>query len=179
MTRERVFRAGGQALAIGAVLELTGSALSLLNMTVPAIPGVVLALLLEAADVATALGIIAWYGSQMVETGKLGFNGLVVALTGLLFGIAGFFTPYVWLLYLVGLAMLAAATRRARRYPTGIIWIWLVGSFVALGGSVVGILALQVFGIALSCLCRFQFGRAIMARFPDRVDLEGSSRCNP
>ena len=165
MTWERLFYKGGNALVIGAVLEVIGIGLYILTLIVPLIPGIVFASLLSVADVLTFFGIFAWYGSQMVETGTLGFNGFVVVVTGLLLGISKFFTPYIWLLYLVGLAMLAKANSRANRYPTNNAWFWLVGSTITLSGSVVGILALIGLGTAISCFGRYQLGKSIMAKF--------------
>jgi len=170
MTWERLFHKGGRALATGAVLEIIGIGLYFLTLNVPLIPGLASAILLTAADVLTVFGILAWYGSQMDESGSLGFNGFVVAVTGLVLGISNFFIPYIWLLYLVGLAMLATANSRAHRYPTKNAWYWLVGSTIALIGSVVGINILGIniligLGTALSCFGRFQLGKSIITRF--------------
>jgi hypothetical protein len=139
MTWERLFYKGGKALAIGAVFEIIGIGLYFLTLMVPRIPEQVFASLLIVADVITVFGIFAWYGSKMVETGTLGFYGFAVAITGLLLGISKFFIPYIWLLYLVGVAMLATANNRAHHYPTSNVWFWLVGSAITLIGSVVGI----------------------------------------
>jgi hypothetical protein len=165
MTEERLFYKGGRALSIGAVLEVIGFGLYLVTLTVPVIPGLVSASLLILAEVLTVYGIFAWYGSQMAEMGTLGFRGFVVATTGLLLAIAGFFMPYVWLVYLVGVAVLGIANSRAHRYPTGDVWVWLAGSLVALSGSVLGIHAVTGLGNALSCLGRFRLGKSIVAQF--------------
>ena len=165
MTWERLFYKGGKALVIGAVLEFIGISLYFLTLMVPYIPGLVYASLLEVADVFTVFGIFAWYGSQKTDTGTSGFNGFVVAMTGLLLGISNFFTPYIWLLHIVGVAMLAKANRRAQHYPTSNIWFWFAGLVITLTGSVVGIQILLGLGIALASFGRYQLGKSIMAKF--------------
>ena len=165
MTWERLFYKGGKALAIGAILEIIGSVLYLLILMVPYIPGFVSASLLEVADVLTVFGIFAWYGSQKTDTGSSGYKGFAVAMIGLLFGISNFFTPYIWLLYIIGVAKLATANQRAQHYPTSNIWVWFAGLVIALTGSVVGIKILIGLGTALSGIGRYQLGKSITARF--------------
>lgn len=165
MTWERLFYKGGRSFVIGAVLEFIGISLYLLTLMAPYIPGIVSASLLEVADVFTVFGIIAWYGSQKNEIGSPGFNAFVVAMTGLLLGMSNFFTPYIWLLHIVGVAMLANTNRRTVHYPTINIWLWFAGLVIALTGGIVGIQILLALGTALASFGRFQLGKSMMNRF--------------
>ncbi|MCP4724816.1 MAG: hypothetical protein GY863_07260 [bacterium] len=165
MTWERIFFKGGQALTISAVFDIIGICLFFLSMNVPMIPGLIFSILFIIANINTVFGILALYGSQMAETGNLGFNGFVVAVTGMLLGISSFFTPFTWFIYYIGLAMLAKANNRARYYPSNNIWFWVCGSLIGLTGIITGIHVLTGFGTVLSCFGRFQLGRSIKARF--------------
>ncbi len=161
---ERLLRKGGSALIAGALLDLTGIVLYLaVGQLSPVL--LTVASLLMIANICTAFGIIALYASQWEETGSLGLNAFSLLMIGLLLGVAKFYTPYTWIFYLIGLALMAVASKRAGHYSSALLWLWMLGGMTSLGGSISGIQGLLGLGTALSCFCRFSLGRSMVARF--------------
>ncbi len=165
MTSERLFYKGGQALRSAAVLEGVGMAVRLISMEMPVIPEIISPMLIIGANVLAVFGILAWYCSQVKETGLTGYWGFLITMSGLLLGMSGFFAPYIWGVYLIGFAILAAANSMARHYPSGMAWFWLLGTTIGMAGTFLGLHMATWVGTVLSCSCQFLMGTAIKRRF--------------
>ncbi len=106
-----------------------------------------------------SLALIGSYAVQYPEAGALGLTGISLSLLALLIT---FMLPLPgYGLYLLGLLMFAAASARARVLPTTAVWLWLMGSFIAVAGGFLEFTLLYTLGFLIAGGSRIWLGYSL------------------
>jgi len=167
VSSRKLFRwSGGAAIASG-VCAILAAASVLLAPVIPGTPVFVNSLLLLAVNVLSVYVLVGLYGCQVVESGGLGLIGFIVALTGYLLGMVGFYAPFGWLVFLTGAVLLAVAVGRAGVLPGWgalMVWLWFLGALVTVVAGVVELVLLVGLGLAIHGAARIGLGIAMRRR---------------
>jgi uncharacterized protein (DUF697 family) len=162
MPVKKLLRLSGTAGIISAVLDLAGALLAIAVVIVPAIPLLSHAVLSTAANVLLVFLLMGIYGCQIEESGTQGLAGFAISVIGLLLGLARFFSPLGWLLFLVGVCTLSLANTRTARLPRGAMWFWAVATLLSIGLPYTGVWLLSaVLCRLLTMYAKLQIGRSL------------------
>lgn len=132
-------------------------------------PNTIIIALGFAAEILLLFGLMGIYGSQIKESGSLGFFGFLLATisicfsmgqtwlpeSGQLVGIAGVLGPLIGITGVPAYILLGIGTLRADLLPRWTAWLWIIGyslSFISMLGSVAGLAIAEYFvalGIAI------------------------------
>ena len=88
MTFKKLIRLCGTAAISSGIADIIGIFIIFIASYVPGIPGIASTVFLMAGNVLLAFALIGIYGCQFEKTGNLGLTGFVIALSGLLLGMA-------------------------------------------------------------------------------------------
>lgn len=159
MPAKKLLGLSGTAGLLSATFDLVGALAAFAVMIVPAIPQLSYTLFFTAANVLLVFLLMGIYGCQTEESGTPGLAGFVISVIGLLLGLARFFPPLGWLLYLIGVCTLSLANMRTARLPRGAMWFWAVAILLSIGLPYTGIWLLSaVLCPLLTMYAKFRIG---------------------
>jgi hypothetical protein len=161
MTFEKLIRLGGTAAISSGIADIIGIFILFIALYVSAIPGIASGVFLMAGNVLLAFALMGIYGCQFEKTGYLGLTGFVFALSGLLLGMARFFSPLGWGLYLIGILMLVVANYESKIIPSTGLWLWFAGVAISLGMGIAGMKILSYLGTLISGAARTWIGMSL------------------
>jgi hypothetical protein len=159
MSTDKFFRMGAMAAVASSGFSILAAPAAIAGSLVPVLPDVVLMVLLLVADLFIFFALIGLYGVQAEKSGTTGLVGFTLAEIGL--AVTPFLAPVGWLLFLVGLFALAAASSRAGVLPAGAMWLWFGGALVAVSAGLLGLGLLLAIGLLISAVGRAWLGMAL------------------
>jgi hypothetical protein len=132
MTFAKLFRLGGSAGIASGILFVLSALVLFAGIFASSIPDIVFITLVLFSNVLIVFTIMALYGVQIKETGNEGVAGFALSMIGLLLDLADFFSPLGSVLFVIGLALLAAANMRTGRLPILAMWLWVAVAVLSL-----------------------------------------------
>jgi hypothetical protein len=166
MLTDKFFRMGAMAALASSGFSILAAPVAIAGRLVPILPDPVLVVLLLIADLFIFFALIGLYAVQAEESGTTGLVGFILAEMGL--AVTPFLAPVGWLLFLVGLLALAAASSRAGVLPAGAMWLWFAGALVAVSAGLAGMGFLLALGLLISAGGRAWLGLALWSGPPTR-----------
>jgi hypothetical protein len=166
MLTDKFFRMGAMAALASSGFSILAAPVAIAGRLVPILPDPVLVVLLLIADLFIFFALIGLYAVQAEESGTTGLVGFILAEMGL--AVTPFLAPVGWLLFLVGLLALAAASSRAGVLAAGAMWLWFAGALVAVSAGLAGMGFLLALGLLISAGGRAWLGLALWSGPPSR-----------
>jgi len=166
MSRDRLLRWSGLAAMASGALMLVLAVTLVLDQLTPALPDWPQVGLRLGANVLVVLALVGIFYALSPWTGKLGKAGIVLAVGGLLLLIASFFPLAGWGLLLLGLLLFASASTRAGLRTGPGLWLWLLGSSLALLTGLMDKPILMALGMLLSGCGQVWLGCAARCEMP-------------
>ena len=160
MSRQRLLRWSGLAAMVSGALMLVLALTMMTDQLATGIPDSLLVGLRVSANVVVILALMGIFYALSPWTGRLGKAGIVLAVLGLLLLIASFFPMVGWGLLLLGLLLFASASTRAGLKTGPGLWLWLVGSSLALLTVLMDKPILMALGMLLAGCGQFWLGCA-------------------
>ena len=161
MTFKKLIHLGGMAAIISGIADIIGIFIIFVALYASAIPTIAYAVFLMAGNVVLAFALMGIYGCQLEKTGYLGLTGFVFALSGLLLGMARFFTPLGWVLLLIGILMLVVANYESKIIPSAGLWLWFAGIAISVGMGIAGMKIPSYLGTLISGTARIWIGTSL------------------
>jgi hypothetical protein len=138
MSFGKVYRLGGSAGIASGILFILSALALFTSILVKGIPDLVFITLVLFANVLIVFLLIAIYLVHINETGSSATSGFMISIIGLLLDLANYFDPLGWILFIIGLALLAVANMPSGRLPNLAMWSWVVVAAISLPFSFLG-----------------------------------------
>ena len=166
MSRQRLLRWSGVAAMVSGTLIVVLALAMVTDQLATGVPDSLLVVLRVGANVVVVLALMGIFYALSPWTGRMGKAGIVLAVLGLLLLIASFFPMAGWGVLLLGLLLFAAASTRAGLKTGPGLWLWLVGSSLALATWLMDRPILMALGMLLSGCGQFWLGCAARCEMP-------------
>jgi len=136
---DTITRIGGISAIICGVCNILGGSLVILAFSVPGIPSLAWSVFFTFSMVLTVFPLIAISYRLFYGGGSLVVAAYILSLFGLVLGLAGFFSPSGWVIYLFGFLLLAIANMENRQVNRGAMWLWFFCILISFGTSFLNI----------------------------------------
>jgi hypothetical protein len=157
MTR-RMIRFGSLSAVVSGFLLIILTLMLVVDMFLPAIPGVLFTALALSADILLVFALIGLYVGAGEELGKLSSVGFVLMIAGTMIELARFFSPVGNILFLLGLVSFSLAVYRAQKAYRWAFWLWVAGLVVFMVAGVFNLHRILSLGVLLAGVSRIWWG---------------------
>jgi hypothetical protein len=161
MSADKLYHMSAVAAVASSGFSILAVPVAIAGRLVPVLPDLVFMALLLVTDLLIFFALIGLYGVQAQEIGTPGLVGFILAEVGL--AVTPFLAPAGWLLFLVGLLVLAAVSSQAGVLPAAAMRLWFAGALVAVSAGLLGMGFLLAVGLLISAGGRAWLGRALLA----------------
>jgi len=128
-----ITKIGGIASIMSGLCSILGGTLVITAFFIPAIPSLTWGIVFTFRNVLIVFPIIAISYKLSDNGGCLVKAAYISSLSGLLLGLAGFFSPSGWVIYMLGILLLAIANMKNRYVSRTALWLWFFFIIVSMG----------------------------------------------
>lgn len=140
---DTITRIGGISAVTCGVCNILGGSLVILTIAIPGIPSLAWSVFFTFSLVLTVFPLIAISYRLFYGGGSLVIAAYILSLFGLILGLAGFFSPSGWIIYIFGFLLLAIANMENRQVNSVAMWLWFFCILFSFGTSFLSISVLS------------------------------------